>query len=125
MSDVLRLDAMSTELLWTLYEDVRKILTVRMTDQQRNIEQQLRSLQYVDAPSVVPSIGNSLDADTVKARRPYPSVKPNYRNPSKPSETWSGRGNKPRWLSAQIANGKTLEQFRIRRKAVQVAKHKF
>lgn len=28
-------------------------------------------------------------------------------------QTWSGRGLKPKWLTAQIASGKTLEDFAI------------
>jgi DNA-binding protein H-NS len=117
-----QLDSMSTEKLWTLYEDVRKILTVKMTDQQRDIERRLRDLQRLNSPSVVPS--NEKEQGVVKptARRPYPKVLPNYRNPAEPSETWSGRGNRPRWLSAQIANGKTLEQFLIHRKTSKVTK---
>jgi DNA-binding protein H-NS len=29
-------------------------------------------------------------------------VAPKYRNPENPSETWAGRGLKPRWLAAAI-----------------------
>lgn len=28
--------------------------------------------------------------------------------------TWTGRGNKPRWLVAAIANGKTVEDFAVK-----------
>ena len=111
-----QLDAMSMETLWALYDDVRKVLTVRMTRQQLDIERRLRDLQGADAPSIVPSIDKEHPVVKAKARRPYPKVMPNYRNPAEPSETWSGRGNKPRWLTAQIAGGKTLEQFLIRPK---------
>lgn len=41
-------------------------------------------------------------------------VKPKYRNPDNPKETWSGRGRAPRWLSALIAKGKKIEQFLIK-----------
>lgn len=37
-----------------------------------------------------------------------------YRNPKKRSETWAGRGNKPRWLAAALKQGKKLESFAIR-----------
>jgi DNA-binding protein H-NS len=36
-----------------------------------------------------------------------------YRNPENPSETWAGRGLKPRWLTAAIKGGKKLEDFAI------------
>src|SRR4029077_2466086 len=36
-----------------------------------------------------------------------------YRNPDNPSETWAGRGLKPRWLAAALKAGKKLEYFSI------------
>jgi DNA-binding protein H-NS len=47
-------------------------------------------------------------------RRRYPPVRPKYRNPARPSETWAGRGKQPRWLKAQLGSGKKLDDFRIR-----------
>jgi DNA-binding protein H-NS len=41
-------------------------------------------------------------------------LKPKYRNPAKKSETWSGRGLRPKWLIAAMkATGKKLEAFAI------------
>jgi DNA-binding protein H-NS len=40
-------------------------------------------------------------------------VAPKYRNPENPSETWAGRGLRPRWLVAAIKGGKKLEDFAI------------
>jgi DNA-binding protein H-NS len=39
------------------------------------------------------------------------SVPPKYRGPD--GETWSGRGMKPRWLSAAMKGGAELEDFAI------------
>ena len=33
-------------------------------------------------------------------------VKPKYRNPADPSQTWTGRGKRPRWYAAALAAGK-------------------
>ena len=41
------------------------------------------------------------------------SVAPKYRNPADPSQTWSGRGRQPVWVSAHIANGGKLEDVAI------------
>ncbi|HVZ31433.1 MAG TPA: H-NS histone family protein [Polyangiaceae bacterium] len=41
------------------------------------------------------------------------TVAPKYRNPENPSETWAGRGVKPRWMQALLARGKTMDDFRI------------
>jgi len=40
-------------------------------------------------------------------------VAPKYRNSDNPSETWAGRGLKPRWLAAALKAGKKLESFSI------------
>ena len=40
-------------------------------------------------------------------------IPPKYRNPDNPSETWAGRGLKPRWLAAALKTGKKLEHFAV------------
>lgn len=45
-------------------------------------------------------------------------VAPKYRNPANKTETWSGRGKRPRWLAAEIANGKQLDLFLIKKAPV-------
>jgi DNA-binding protein H-NS len=37
-----------------------------------------------------------------------------YANPDDPSETWSGRGRKPRWLAARLKAGDRIEKFLIK-----------
>lgn len=39
---------------------------------------------------------------------------PLYRNPENHSETWAGRGNRPRWLKAALKGGGKLEAFAIK-----------
>lgn len=46
-------------------------------------------------------------------RRDTKKRSPVYRNPNDPSQTWSGRGRKPRWLVAAIDAGNTVEQCKI------------
>ena len=36
-----------------------------------------------------------------------------YRNPANPSETWTGRGRKPKWVQDAISSGKSLEQMAV------------
>ena len=42
-------------------------------------------------------------------------VPPKYRNPANKTETWTGRGKQPRWLAAQVAKGKKVEDFLIKK----------
>lgn len=37
-----------------------------------------------------------------------------YANPDDPSETWTGRGRKPRWLAAKLKAGERQEKFLIK-----------
>ena len=38
---------------------------------------------------------------------------PKYRNPADPSQTWSGRGKRPRWFNAALKAGKREKDLLI------------
>jgi DNA-binding protein H-NS len=40
-------------------------------------------------------------------------VKPKYRNPSDASQTWTGRGRRPRWVDECINSGTSLDDMLI------------
>jgi DNA-binding protein H-NS len=107
------LEAMSVDDLWSLHEEISRILSARITSEKRELEKRLAilnrgrdAIERGDAPQ-------SYNADG-KARRKYPRVFPKYRNPQTPSETWSGRGKQPRWLVAAMESGRKIDDFRIR-----------
>ena len=41
------------------------------------------------------------------------TIAPKYANPDDATMTWTGRGRKPRWVTAQLENGKTLDDLAI------------
>lgn len=90
--------------LWALHEEITTLLAAKLTREKRELERRLAQLH---------SNGSSPDGRSKTARRPYPKVIPKYQNPAEPTETWSGRGRQPRWVSAQLASGKTLDDFTI------------
>lgn len=45
-----------------------------------------------------------------KTRRPVP---PKFRNPADSTQTWSGRGKRPRWFHAALDSGMTPEDMLI------------
>lgn len=49
---------------------------------------------------------------TAVPRKRSPAV-PKFANPTDTSETWSGRGRKPRWFVAALKAGKKPEQMTI------------
>ena len=99
------LKSMSVDELCSLHELVSAELARKITAETARLDQRLRQLGQVAMSHSV----NTMSA----ARRPYPQVFPKYRNPAEPSETWAGRGKKPRWLAAQLKSGKQIDDFRI------------
>ncbi|MET0709043.1 MAG: H-NS histone family protein [Tardiphaga sp.] len=90
------LDGLSTDDLWSLHIEVSQLLQQRIQQEKLRLEERLKQLQI-----------------PVSGRRPYPPVLPQYSNPDQPSETWAGRGKRPRWLVAQLKSGRRIEDFRI------------
>jgi len=41
-------------------------------------------------------------------------VLPQYQNPTDLSQTWTGRGRKPKWITDALTSGLTLDQFRMK-----------
>jgi DNA-binding protein H-NS len=97
-------EILSTEALWILRGKIVATLTAKINSEKKVLEDRLSQLNgrlRVDQTSETPE------------RRPYPTVFPKFRNPEQPSETWAGRGKKPRWLTAQLKSGKQIDDFRI------------
>jgi DNA-binding protein H-NS len=92
----------SIDELWILHEQIVDILSSKILEETARLERKLIDLNLQTAVS-----------SNERVPRPYPPVRPKFRNPVRPSETWAGRGRQPRWLSAQLKSGKRLEDFRI------------
>jgi DNA-binding protein H-NS len=113
MSKKLNLAAMSIDEMWQLHEEISQLLSVRLTSEKRELEKRLAQLRREkDMPQSQPESSRS-SKDAPRERRKYPRVFPKYRNPDEPSETWSGRGKQPRWLTAALKTGHKIEEFVI------------
>jgi DNA-binding protein H-NS len=98
------LRSMTSDELFELHQKIGTVLSARLVAKKNALERRLRQLtQFSDSQASTRS----------KSRQPYPAVIPKFRNPDRPSETWSGRGKQPRWLSAQLSAGKRIDDFRI------------
>ena len=114
MSKKLNLDVMSIDEMWQLHEEVIRILSVKLTSEKRELEKRLAQLRREKkAMPQSESIDWQSKKDTAEKRRKYPKVFPKYRNPTDLSETWSGRGKQPRWLTAALNAGHTINEFVI------------
>src|SRR5262249_46646415 len=102
---------MSIDKLSTLRDQVDTILRTKVADQRRTLQATLAKLsRFSTSQSRSKGLG---------VRGP---VAPKYRNPENPSETWAGRGLKPRWLVAAMRGGRKLEHFSIAQTAKQATK---
>jgi DNA-binding protein H-NS len=97
----MNLKAMSVDKLTTLLSQVDAVLTTKVAQQKLAVHAKLANLGKVKGTSGSVRLGAG------------GTVAPKYRNPENPSETWAGRGLKPRWLSAALKSGKKLEHFLI------------
>lgn len=95
-------NSLSLNELWILHQQVVASLTEKMLVQKAQLEQRLYKIGVA---------GDAARLD--RERRPYPPVRPKYRNPKNPAETWSGRGRLPRWLRPQLRGGRKLDDFLI------------
>jgi DNA-binding protein H-NS len=95
-----QLRSMSIDKLSKLKRQVESALASKVAETRRMLESKLAELTGVGTKS----------SRRGGARGKVPAK---YRNPDNPSETWAGRGLKPRWLTAALKAGKKLEHFSI------------
>jgi DNA-binding protein H-NS len=106
----INLESMSVDDLWSVREQINKVLSARITSEKRELEKRLAVLNR--GKDGIDGTDAALSNNYGKTRRKYPRVLPKYRNPLT-SETWSGRGKQPRWLVAAIKTGRKIEDFEI------------
>jgi DNA-binding protein H-NS len=88
------LDTLSNQALCKLREEIAEELKSRAASLQRTIDQLVGPIEHRSDP------------------RKGHKVAPKYEGPH--GEKWSGRGLKPRWLTAAMSEGKRPEDFLIR-----------
>jgi DNA-binding protein H-NS len=78
------------------YEDRKKRAAVQ------ELEEAARKMGF--------SLADLTGVSVTKKRKP---AAPKYANPANPSDTWTGRGRKPRWVVAALGAGKSLDDIAI------------
>lgn len=101
----MNLKSMTIDALIGLKGKIDAVLTAKVQDERRSLESKLATLSRVDM--------NSGKTRASYGRGVRGKVAPKYRNPENPTETWAGRGLKPRWLAAALKSGKKLDEFVI------------
>lgn len=102
------INSMDLKQLKELKKDIEKAIS---SFEARRLANARRELEAKAAELGV-SLSEIFGSKPAKATRAV--VAPRYRNPKNPSETWSGRGRKPRWLTVALTSvGAKLEDFLI------------
>jgi DNA-binding protein H-NS len=104
----LNLKSLSFEDLVALRDSAEAMITKRVAEEKRTLEDRLSRLSRF-AGGIVRKFTGGGGGSSLKGRK----AAPKYRNPANPDETWAGRGMKPRWLQALLAQGHTMEEFAI------------
>jgi DNA-binding protein H-NS len=107
----LHLGSMSIDDLLKLRGSVEKCLTEKVTELKRQVA--LLNGGFHETPTRGRGRRKSL-----KGRK----VPPKYRSPK--GETWAGRGARPLWLTAQIKQGKKLDDFLIAKNEAKTGRRK-
>ena len=92
---------LSADDLWRLHEEITE-LSRKIHAERRLLEVKLARLQRISTLAGPAS---------AQRKRKYPRVAQKYQNPNDPTQTWSGRGKQPIWVSHLLATGMVLEDL--------------
>lgn len=100
---------MSVDALIAARAMIEDLLSKRLPRARRELEERLKALsEFADGNGRSRKVKSKPERGSKLRGR---SIPPKYRGPN--GETWSGRGLKPRWLSAAIKGGADLEDFAL------------
>ena len=102
----MNLSKLSKEELQALKSDIDQELQNRKEAHRQETLTQLHDLAKDAGFTFEELVGSSKGKTRVPAK-----VK--FRDPQNPSNTWAGRGRKPKWLEAAEKRGKKLEDFEV------------
>ena len=105
--DELNLEGFSLLQLEELSERVAKEIVRKREARRRELREEMEKLAERE--------GLTLEEVIRAGKKPRTRQPPKqkYRNPGKPSQTWSGRGKQPAWVVAALDSGKSLEDLEI------------
>ena len=103
----INIDKMGLKDLLDLEAKLDKAIAAARERERSDVKQKIEALVQNAGFSVTELFGGrgSLKGRTVAAK---------YVNPENRAETWTGRGRKPRWLTAKLDKGARLGDFALR-----------
>ena len=102
------IDKLTYAELSELRDEIDAAMEIRHEEERQAIADQIEELAYAAGFS------SAKEVLGIKTKRPSGySVKPKYRNPWDTSQTWTGRGRKPKWVVEALDEGHEIEEFLI------------
>lgn len=109
-----QLNAMSVQELEVLIQKAQELIAVKkaQADKLQGARAEIERIAREAGVSVAELVAQA-GAKASKPASSRPPVAAKYRNGADASQTWTGRGKRPRWLADAVAAGATLESFLI------------
>ncbi|MES2206350.1 MAG: H-NS histone family protein [Pseudomonadota bacterium] len=97
-----------TNLSFTDLQNLQKELQNQFkTRQSQNLKEARAAIKEVES-----RYGYTVE-EILAGKKAANSVEAKFRNPENNEETWTGRGKKPKWVQDALANGQSLDNFKI------------
>jgi DNA-binding protein H-NS len=103
-------DKMSLKELLDLEAKIEKAIANARDRERGEIKQKIEAILQASGFSISELFGVGRTGNSTKGR----AVAVKFVNPENRSETWTGRGRKPRWLTAKLDKGAKMEDFAVR-----------
>lgn len=105
----IKLDKLSLDELKQLQTDV----AVAIYEYEERRKEEAKAALEAKAKEFGFSLEEVLSGKKGKSKAKSGKVAPKYADPADPTVTWSGRGRKPKWVEAYLAEGKSLDDLKI------------
>ncbi|MGE3149386.1 MAG: H-NS family nucleoid-associated regulatory protein [Pseudorhodoplanes sp.] len=106
------LDKLSIKQLQDLKLRVDRLISSRHENERSNLREKFRSMAEQAGFSLQDIVGTMRQTKS-RVSGAKAKVAAKYANPKDPTQTWSGRGRMPNWLSERVKSGAKVTDFRI------------
>src|SRR5690349_6072236 len=96
-------------------ERINEVLQGRFTSRTQEFREMARQMGFSVSLNKIGKDEHRRTQQHASERDRRRGVSPKYRNPDNPSETWAGRGRKPKWVQDRLDQGTPLDDLLIKR----------